>query len=318
MERSGLSPLLTILVSLFLSACSEEVPRVALGTLEQDRITLSATAGEIIVAEPVAEGSEVQVGDLLVQLDDTLQQAAIAGIKAQIVAQQALVEKLQNGPRPQEIAAARARVETAEAVLLESERDLVRIREIVSRNFGAQADLETAEIRRDSNAARLRDARAQLDLLLAGTRAEDLEQARAQLAVLNAELKAEEQKLRNLAVLATRAGTLDSLPWHIGERVSPGAQVAVILAEGPPYARVYIPEPSRAAITTGTSLSVFVDGIATPFTGTVRWISQEPAFTPYYALNSSERSRLVYLAEIQLPEAAAGLPAGLPAQAALP
>jgi HlyD family secretion protein len=307
-----------LLAGFFLTGCTGEVPRMALGTLEQDRITLSATAGEIITAEPVSEGATVQAGDLLVQLDDTLQQAAIRRTEAEIAAQQALLEKLQNGPRPQEIAAARARGETAEATLLESERDLTRIREIVQRNLGAQADLDTAEIRRDSNAARLRDARAQLDLLLAGSRAEDIAQASAQLAALNASLQAQQQQLRNLSVVATRAGKLDSLPWHVGERVTPGSQVAIILADGPPYARVYIPEPARAAINIGTTLPIYVDGIETPFTGTVRWISLEPAFTPYYALNSSERSRLVYLAEIQLPASAADLPAGLPAQAALP
>jgi HlyD family secretion protein len=63
---------------------------------------------------------------------------------------------------------------------------------------------------------------------------------------------------------------------------------------------------------------VHVDGAEESFTGRVRWIAQEPAFTPYYALNSSERSRLVYLAEVQLPDTAANLPAGLPVQVELP
>jgi HlyD family secretion protein len=318
MKTSLTSLLLFPITGLLLVACTEEVPRLALGTLEQDRITLSATAGEIIVAEPVSEGATVQVGDLLVQLDDTLQRAAISRLEAEITAHQALIEKLQNGPRPQEIAAAAARVDSAAAVLQENEQDLTRIRQIVERNLGAQAELDSATARRDTNAARLRDARAQLALLQAGTRAEEINQASAQLAAMQASLAAEQHKLRNLSVLATRAGKLDSLPWHVGERVTAGAQLAIILADGPPYARVYIPEPSRAAITVGTTLPVFVDGIETAFTGTVRWIALEPAFTPYYALNSSERSRLVYMAEIQLPDSATDLPAGLPAQAQLP
>src|SRR5690606_4408346 len=124
--------------------------------------------------------------------------------------------------------------------------------------------------------------------------------------------------LANLSVVATRAGTLDSLPWHVGERVNTGQQVAVLLAEGAPHARVYIPERARAALTVGTTLTVHIDGIDTSYTGTVRWIAQEPAFTPYFALNSSERSRLVWLAELQLPDSASTLPAGLPAQVDLP
>lgn len=34
----------------------------------------------------------------------------------------------------------------------------------------------------------------------------------------------------------------------------------------------------------------------------VRWISSEPAFTPFYALNQEERARLMYLAEAQRPK----------------
>ena len=67
------------------------------------------------------------------------------------------------------------------------------------------------------------------------------------------------------------------------------------------------------------TLTVHVDGLDVPISGHVRWISAEPAFTPYYALNQEERARLMYLAEVQLPaESAASLPAGLPAQVALP
>ena len=310
--------LIAVGTMLLISSCAEEPQRLALGTLEQDRITLSATAGEIIIAQPVSEGEQVRVGDLIVQLDSTLQEAAVSRTQAEFAALQANIDKLRNGPRPQEIAAARARVDTAASVLLESEQDLTRIRDIVQRNLGAKADQETAQARRDSNAARLRDAQAQLDLLLSGTREEDINQALAQLQAAQATLAAEQQKLQNLSVVATRNGTLDSLPWQVGERVMPGSQLAIILAEGPPFARVYIPETSRAAISTGDSLTIHVDGTGTIFTGTVRWISLEPAFTPYFALNSSERSRLVYLAEIQLPAAATGLPAGLPAQAELP
>ena len=51
--------------------------------------------------------------------------------------------------------------------------------------------------------------------------------------------------------------------------------------------------------------------------GTVRYVSAEAAFTPYYALTQKDRSRLAYLAEITLDDAVA-LPAGLPVQVFVP
>lgn len=307
---------MTLVVAL--SACSEVETNVALGTLERDRITLAATAPEIIVAQPVAEGMHVEAGTLLVQLDTTLQEAIVARAQAEQAALQANLDRLRNGFRSEEIDAAEARVATARSVLLESEREVTRIEGLSERQLASQAEYERAQTQRDANAARLRDVEAQLQLLHQGTRSEDLRAAEAQMLAATAQVIAEQQRLENLSVVATRAGILDSLPWHVGERVGTGQQLAVLLADGAPYARVHIPEPARAAINVGTNLTVHIDGVDAPITGSVRWIAQDPAFTPYYALNSSERSRLVYLAEVQLPESASDLPAGLPAQVELP
>ena len=43
-----------------LTACQPQVSTTALGTLERDRVLLTATASEIIRALPVAQGSMVE------------------------------------------------------------------------------------------------------------------------------------------------------------------------------------------------------------------------------------------------------------------
>ncbi len=77
-----------------------------------------------------------------------------------------------------------------------------------------------------------------------------------------------------------------------------------------------MPEPWRARLHVGDRRQVKVDGIEQPLTGQLRWIAIEPAFTPYYALNASDRARLVYLAEFEL-EGGEELPTGVPAQVLL-
>ena len=79
-----------------------------------------------------------------------------------------------------------------------------------------------------------------------------------------------------------------------------------------------MPEPSRVSISTGDVLEVHVDGLDSAMDGTVRWISDEPSFTPYYGLNKDDRTRLVYLAEVDLPDSARDLPAGVPVQVKMP
>jgi HlyD family secretion protein len=92
----------------------------------------------------------------------------------------------------------------------------------------------------------------------------------------------------------------------------------VMLADGTPYARVSGPEPLRTQFLPGTRTRVRVDGRDGDLSGVVRFVSAEAAFTPYYALTQEDRSRLSYLAEIDLEEgAAANVPTGMPVQVEL-
>ena len=87
-----------------------------------------------------------------------------------------------------------------------------------------------------------------------------------------------------------------------------------LLVGDAPYARVFVPAPRRVGLNPGARFSVQVEGVASPFTATLRSISSEPSFTPYYALTGDDASRLVYRAELVL-EGGADLPAGLPVTA---
>ena len=65
--------------------------------------------------------------------------------------------------------------------------------------------------------------------------------------------------------------------------------------------------PSRCGRVRGRQprSTLSVDGVAAPLQGTVRYVSAEATFTPYYALTQKDRSRLSYLAEITLDDPAA-------------
>ncbi len=116
-----------------------------------------------------------------------------------------------------------------------------------------------------------------------------------------------------LEVRAPREAIVDALPWRVGERPARGATVAVLLATGAPYARVHVPAAMRLEVKVGTPATVRVDGVATPLDGRVRFVASDAEFTPYYSLTESDRSRLSYLAEIEIAApAAATLPAGVP------
>lgn len=309
---------LICLAFLILTACDDRPQNIALGTLERDRIAHTATTNEVVTELPVKQGSQVTKGTVLVKLDDTLQAAQVNKAVAQVAQAEAHLEKLRSGARKEEVAAAVAKVAGAKASLVESEANYKRAIELRKSKTISEADRDQKLALRDANRASLQSAREELRILTNGTRIEDLREAEALLDAAVATLASEKKKLADLTVVATRDGILDNLPWNLGERVTAGSPLAIVLAGKAPFARIYVPEPYRVRVKVGDELVVRVDGLEKTITGRLRWIATEPAFTPYYALNQEERARLMYLAEVQLPDSEAYLPNGVPAQVELP
>ncbi|OEF22855.1 HlyD family secretion protein [Vibrio rumoiensis] len=307
-----------VCLTALLSGCDGSSSTQALGTLERDRIAQTAVINEVVIALPVSKGSVVEKGTILVKLDDTYQKAIVAQVQAEVLQAQANVDKLIKGPRDEEIAASKASVAGAKANKLEAQATYQRSKTLVSKKLASQADLDQALANRDSASATLNSAQQNLNALLAGNREEDIRIAKAELQTEQAKLAAEMKKLSDLTIIATQNGILDNLPWNLGERVTAGSPVAILLANKAPYARVYIPETSRIHVNVNDKLTIHVDGLDKTITGTVSWVSSDPAFTPYYALNQEDRSHLMYLAEIQLPVEYATLPSGVPVQVDLP
>ena len=301
-----------------LSSCDNSKTNQALGTLERDRILLKSTAAEPIVDIRIQDGQPVKQGDLILQLDPSNQTQVVAKTEASLALATANFNKLKNGARSEDIAATQAQLTRAQSTLNEAQKNFERVNAMMLKKLVSAANLDSARAARDGAQADVNRATQNVLLLTHGTRAEDIQQAQAQVDQAKAALEIEQRHLDELSLRATRNGRLDKLPKYLGERVMIGETLAIILADTAPYARVYIPEKSRASIAAGMTLKVHVDGVSDVFSSRVKWVSQEPAFTPYYALNSSDRSRLVYLAEIQLPDSAVNLPSGIPVQVELP
>ena len=301
-----------------LAACSRHQPAPAVGTLERHRIEIAATAAEQIIAMPVREGQAVKQGDVVAQLDAGSLAANRASVAAQASQAQHRLDELAHGARAGEIAQARERVAAARAVRDQNEKEYLRLADILKRGLVAQAQVDVQLQLRDSSAAELKSAQAALDLLLQGTRSEQVDQGRAAVASAQSLLQQQDVLLGRLTLVAPVDGVIEALPYRLGERPMLGAPVVIMLASGMPYARVYIPEPQRAALRAGQSLAVHVDGVKQPFRGTLRYIAGEASFTPYFALTQRDRSRLAYLAEIDLPDASAlNLPVGVPVEVRL-
>jgi HlyD family secretion protein len=301
-----------------LAACSRHDADLLPGTLERDRVELVADANESIVSLPLAEGAAVKKGDIVVVQDRALSAAELDAARAQLAEAEARVDELKNGPRVTSIRAAAARRDRARSQRDDAVRERDRLLGLVARSLVSKSEADRQVAAASSAEASLSEAEADLRELQEGTRSEQLSQARQAADAARANLAGLETTSSRLEVRSPIDGTIDSLPFHLGEKPARGATVAVLLTTTAPYARIHVPTPIRAQVKIGTAATLHVDGVEQSFKGQVRFIASEAEFTPYYSLTAADRSRLSFLCEVVFDDANANrLPSGVPVEVEL-
>jgi HlyD family secretion protein len=311
------SALLLALGALLLTACDREPETFMVGTLERDRIELKVESSEPIVAIHVRDGQMVVPGEPVLTQDPARAQDRLAQVSSQRDQAAARLAELKRGPREETIREARANLEAAQVQRSNALADLERTRGVYDRGLSSQGQLDRDEATYRTAIAREKAAVEALERLLNGTTVEELQQAEAVLAAADAQVRSAELDLERTQISAPVAGTVDKVLYQLGERPPPGTTIAVLLDSSRSFARVYVPEFLRSSVKPGDAMAVQVDGVAEPLRGRVRWVSADASFTAYFALTEHDRSRLSYLAEIDL-EGAEDLPSGVPLQADFP
>ena len=304
-------------ILLLLGGCDRNETTVMVGTLERDRIDVVVESNEPIVSIAVEDGQEVRAGDLIIEQDPERAAARLAqqeGLRDQAAARLA---ELQRGPREESIREARAKLEASRVQEENAQANLERTRGIYDRGLSSEGRLDRDETEYKTAVAQVKADSEALDRLLHGTTIEELDQAEAALRASEARVRQARLDLKRTRVMAPVAGVVDKVLFRLGERPAPGATIAVVLDSARVFARVYVPEHLRTRVLPGEAIEVRIDGEGDTFSGRVRWVSADATFTPYFALTEHDRSRLSYLAEIDV-EDAAHLPSGIPLQADFP
>jgi len=309
--------LVTVLSMVLVSACDKTANTFMVGTLERDRVEVSVESNEPIIAIHVQDGQMLKSGDLILEQDPARLQRILAQQHALRDQSAARLAELERGPRSETIREARAQLESTRASAKNAAANLKRAQEMFDRKLSNQSTLDLATTASETAIAAERAATESLNRLLNGTTVEELDQAIAALKAAEAAINRIQLDIDRLKVYAPVNGMLDKRLYQTGERPNIGATIAVILDSARNYARIYVPEPLRASVQPGKQLDVRIDGNERVFTGTVRWVSADAGFTPYFALTEHDRSRLSYLAEVDVPDASS-LPSGLPLEVDFP
>ncbi len=140
---------------------------VLYGNVDLRQVDLPFNASERVTAVLAQEGDHVKQGQLLAQLDTTRLQPQVAKAEADVAAQQQAVNRLHAGSRPQEIAQARANVESARADAANARSQYDRLLALFQNSAGravSHQDIDSAKAAVDMAEAKLAVNRKALDL----------------------------------------------------------------------------------------------------------------------------------------------------------
>ncbi len=301
-------------------SASDEI--VLYGNVDLRQVDLAFNDSERIAAVLVQEGDRVRKGEVLARLDTRRLDPQIAEAQAQLAAQQAAVEKLQNGSRPEEIAEARATVDSAQADAANARRQFERLRNLASASGGraaSQQDLDNAKAALDVADAKVVVDQKARDLVVAGPRKEDIAQAEAQLQADRAHLALLQQQVSDAALIAPVNAVVRSRLMEPGEMASPQKPVFSLAVIDPKWVRAYVSESDLGKVHPGEVAAVTVDSFPNRrFDGWIGFISPVAEFTPKTVETTELRTSLVYEVRVFVKDPADDLRLGMPATVTFP
>jgi multidrug resistance efflux pump len=264
------------------------------------------------------------------------QQAAAAD--AGVAAAAANLARLEAGPTDEQLAVAQAGVDKAQTAV----NDLEDAYDELSNAAEDTPAGRQLKLQRDLAREDLVAAQAQLDLVQAGARPEEIDAARAQVDAAQAQADAAHAQLDALAsqVEAARAeaaaaeasqavidsqiaqlaitspidGTVLTRAIEPGEYAAPGSSLLVVGALDPLSITVYVPEDRYGEVSLGQSASFTVDSFpGESFSGTVVHIADQAEFTPRNVQTVEGRKSTVFAIRLEVPNVDLRLKPGMPA-----
>jgi HlyD family secretion protein len=258
------------------------------------------------------EGDEVRAGEILARLDAQPFQNAADQAEAQVGALAARLAELQNGTRPEDIEQARKNLTATEAAHENARLIFKRQQQLVASGAVARQDFDTARASFQMARARRDGAKAALDLLLAGTRAEQITQAEANRDAARAALSQARTQLADTVLTAPERGVVLTRVVEPGSIVQAGSTALTVSLLSPVRVRAYAPEPQLGLVHPGRKVLVFTDSRPEPYHGQIGDVSARAEFTPKSVETEELRTALVYRFRVVVQDADQGLRQGMP------
>jgi multidrug resistance efflux pump len=269
----------------------------------------------------------------------------IAAARARSETAQAVLQETTAGARGEEVAAAESRLQAQAVALAKAQKDAERLHKLAAAGAAVPADVDNADLaiasaaaQRDALAhqldelrhgarreqvaqavARAAEQRASAQLVVSGSRVEDIRVAAAQVQGAQGKVDQIRSMIDELAIKAPASARVEALDLRPGDLLAPSSTAATLVEDDQLYVRIYVPETELGHVAIGQAVPIAVDSFpGQSFGGVVQHINSVGEYSPRNLQTADERADQVFATRVGITGGADRLRAGMAATIAVP
>jgi multidrug resistance efflux pump len=244
--------------------------------LPSSRVEVRAQLDGIISEILVDEGDVVLRDQVIVRLLEDDIKASVQQAQSRVAQLQANVEKMKGGSRPEEIAKARTAVAAAARDVKFAKIEYKRRQKLFAQGVGSAELRDNAHRDLELKEAALSRANAELRLMMAGYRREDIDVAQAELEGAKADLSHLESKADRHQIRSPIEGVILTPKFreHLHQKVAAGDMVCEVASTNKVRVEIFVPEREIDLVRLGQATVVKVQSLPLhPFEGKVNFVA---------------------------------------------
>ncbi len=307
---------IAVAIALFTLPANKEVEFP--GYMEADLVLVGSEQGGRIATLSVEEGAHVKQGDPIFTLESSEQEASVAAAKARVdEAEARLADAKAELQRPGEIEVLQASLVEAKAMLQVATNNRDRAQALFDKGWTTKAALDDAIAQHDRNEAAVVEAEKRINAAKLPGRSDMIDAAAANAEAARHALIEAEKNIAKREVASPAEGTVEEVYFRPGEVVNAGQAVVALLPPSNLKVRFFVAEPVRASLQLDQTVGVSCDGCPPDLKAKINFIARDAEFTPPVIFSREQREKLVFLVEARPDQAAALLTAGQPVTVSL-
>jgi HlyD family secretion protein len=279
------------------AACSGAGTGTYQGYVEGEFVYLASSQPGHLEHLSVVRGQQVDGGAPLFSLEAIEERAELLQAQQQLAAAEAQFADLQTGKRPPELAVIRAQLVQAEAAsrrsALQRQRDETQLRA----GGISREQLEATLAQANSDEARVRELKSQIDVARLPGRDQQLQAQSGQVQAARAVLAQADWRVAQKIVAAPKQGLIYDTLYREGEWVAAGSPVVRMLPPQNIKIRFFVPETLLGKLAIGGRVRLHCDGCASDLPAAITFIAPAAEYTPPIIYSNETREKLVFMIE---------------------